>query len=105
MHGGKREGAGRKKVNIYESTVIKVPLPLKELIKSIIEIKLNDYKQTGEFDLSNCYLDLEKFDNGNFNQINAIKTLIETYENQYNNSPRWAKAKQLIKELKTILDA
>jgi hypothetical protein len=104
MHGGKREGAGRKKVNTYETTVIKVPLPLKELIKSIIEIKLNDYKQTGEFDLSNCYLNLEKIDNGNGNQVEAIKTLIEIYENQYNNSPRWAKAKQLIKELKAILD-
>jgi len=45
MRGGKREGAGRKKILTYETTVIKIPFPLKELFKSIIDYELNFLNQ------------------------------------------------------------
>lgn len=53
--GGKRLGAGRKKVLTYETTVIKIPLPIKDLLKSIVEYEINYLNQNGNFDFSNRY--------------------------------------------------
>lgn len=112
MKGGKREGAGRKKVLTYETTVIKIPLPLKEFIKSIVDYEISNYNQKGEFSLNNPYqkpdYDLGN-DNQNINLINenqiiTIKELIKTYESNINNSPRWAQAKKLLKALNLILN-
>lgn len=112
MKGGKREGAGRKKVLTYETTVIKIPLPLKEFIKSIVNYEISNYNQKGKFSLNNPYqkpdYDLSN-DNHNMNlidenQIIIIKELIKTYESNMNNSPRWAQAKKLLKALNLILN-
>jgi len=111
MRGGKRPGAGRKKVLTYETTVVKIPLPLKTLIKSILDYEIGYLNQNGEFDLNNPYQKLETdLSNLNHNvnlnhknQILAIQELIKSYESNLNNSPRWAQAKKLLKALNLIL--
>ena len=111
MRGGKRPGAGRKKVLTYETTVIKIPLPLKDFLKSIVDYEISNYNQDGEFGLSNPYQkpknDLSN-DNHNVNlndesQIIAIKELLKSYQSNINNSPRWAQAKKLLQALHLIL--
>lgn len=112
MRGGKREGAGRKKVLTYETTVIKIPFPLKDFIKSIIDYEISNYNQKGEFDLRYPYQKTENDlsnDNHNINlnyenQIVTIKKLIKSYESNINNSPRWAQAKKLLQALHLILN-
>lgn len=108
--GGKREGAGRKKVLTYETTVIKIPLPIKDLLKSIIDYEISYLNQNGNFDLS--YSNQVELSNPNQidlsydNQIAKIKEILDKYENESlcNNSPRWQHAKRLIGELKQALD-
>lgn len=105
MRGGKRQGAGRKKMLTYETTVVKIPLPLKTLIKSILDYEIGYLNQKGEFDFNNPYQatknDLSnlnhKIDLNHENQIVAIQELIKSYESNINNSPRWHKLKNLSK--------
>jgi hypothetical protein len=113
MRGGKREGAGRKKVLTYETTVIKIPLLLKDLVKSILDYEIGYLNQKGEFDLNNRYqktdYDLSYLnqtsliDSGYENQIHAIQALIKSYASNANDSPRWAHAKKLLQALNLIL--
>ena len=107
--GGKREGAGRKKVLTYETTVIKIPLPIKDLLKSIIDYEISYLNQNGNFDLS--YGNQVELSNPNQNelsydnQIAKIKEIIQDYENRaHPTSPHWNVAKRLIGELKLALD-
>ena len=120
--GGKRDGAGRKKVLTYETTVIKIPLPIKDLLKSIVDYEISYHNQNGDFDLSNHYQvelsnpnqnELVELSNPNQidlsydNQIAKIKEILDKYENESNRSPRsprWQHAKRLIGELKQALD-
>jgi hypothetical protein len=108
--GGKREGAGRKKVLTYETTVIKIPLPIKDLLKSIVDYEISYHNQTGDFDYGNRYqVELSnpnQIDLSYGNQIAKIKAILDKYENESlcNNSPRWQHAKRLIGELKLALD-
>jgi hypothetical protein len=112
MRGGKRQGAGRKKVLTYETTVVKIPLPLKTLIKSILDYEIGYLNQKGEFDFNNPYQETKddlsnlnhKIDLNYENQILAIQELIKSYESNINNSPRWAQAKKLLKALNLILN-
>lgn len=112
MRGGKRQGAGRKKVLTYETTVVKIPLPLKTLIKSILDYEIGYLNQNGEFDFNNPYQETKddlsnlnhKIDLNYENQILAIQELIKSYESNINNSPRWAQAKKLLKALNLILN-
>jgi len=41
----KEKARGAKKILTYETTVIKIPFPLKELFKSIIDYELNFLNQ------------------------------------------------------------
>jgi hypothetical protein len=114
--GGRREGAGRKKVLTYETTVIKIPLPVKDLLKSIVDYEISYLNQNGGFDLDNRYQtdssnhnqtdssNHNQTDSSNHNQLAQIKAIVSEYESKaHPSSVRWDVAKKLITDLKKAL--
>jgi len=130
--GGRREGAGRKKVLTYETTVIKIPLPVKDLLKSIVDYEISYLNQNGGFDLDNRYQtdssnhnqtdssnhnqtdssnhnqtdssNHNQTDSSNHNQLAQIKAIVSEYESKaHPSSVRWDVAKKLIADLKKAL--
>jgi len=122
--GGRREGAGRKKVLTYETTVIKIPLPVKDLLKSIVDYEISYLNQNGDFDLDNRYQtdssnhnqtdssnhnqtdssNHNQTDSSNHNQLAQIKAIVSEYESKaHPSSVRWDVAKKLIADLKKAL--
>jgi len=106
--GGRREGAGRKKVLTYETTVIKIPLPVKDLLKSIVDYEISYLNQNGGFDLDNRYQtdssNHNQTDSSNHNQLAQIKAIVSEYESKaHPSSVRWDVAKKLIADLNQAL--
>jgi hypothetical protein len=88
--GGKREGAGRKPKFGEKTVVVRIPESILATVKMLVE-----NQNSGDF------LQIKTVQN---QQINDIKNLIKSYESNANDSPRWAFAKKLLKELDLILN-
>lgn len=99
--GGKREGAGRKKTNNYETAVVRIPLFLKDKVTDLVKNELSNFNQN---DL--CNNNQISNDSSNDNKLVKIQEIIDKYENESlcNLSPRWQHAKRLIADLKQAID-
>ena len=95
--GGKREGAGRKSKFGEKTVALRIPISSLEFVLNHIE---SVQKQDSLLIIDSTNNQYENIQN---QQLLAIKELIKTYESNINNSPRWAQAKELLKELNLIL--
>lgn len=112
--GGRREGSGRKSKFGEKTVVLRVPESILEFVQKQIDF-VQIQKNSDLSELDNVQIQseivqnqIESVRNQDFDivqnqQLLAIKELIESYKANVTDSPRWAQAKKLLKELDLIL--
>ncbi len=116
--GGRREGSGRKSKFGEKTVVLRVPESMLEFVQNQIDnVQIqNDYARNQSFDSVQIQPEIVQIQNNNNlitlqNQIDnvhnqkivIIQEIIDKYEANANDSPRWVQAKNLIAELKKVL--